>query len=170
VLDPLDLADHDLADAVLVLVVLPLALGLAHALHDHLLGALRGDAAEVDRRQRVEDHVADLGRRVARLRVLEADLLRVVLDRVGHLELAVELPVAAAPVELGDDLVLLAVLAARGRLVGLLEGLDHLVRRDALLLRHHVGDPQQLAARQARACLHRHVTSQPVRSCRRRAA
>ena len=40
---PLD----DLADAVLVLVVLALALGLAHLLHDDLLGVLRGDAAEI---------------------------------------------------------------------------------------------------------------------------
>ncbi len=37
-----------------------LALGFAHALHDHLLGGLGGDAAEIDRRQRVDDEVAEL--------------------------------------------------------------------------------------------------------------
>ena len=58
VLGPLDLADDDLADPVLELVVLTLALGVAHLLHDHLLGALRGDAAEIDRRQRIEDEIA----------------------------------------------------------------------------------------------------------------
>ena len=43
----LDDAGHDLADAVDVLVVHHLALGLADPLQDHLLGGLRGDAAEV---------------------------------------------------------------------------------------------------------------------------
>ena len=43
-------AGHDLADAVDVLVVHHLALGLADALQDHLLRGLRGDAAEVVRR------------------------------------------------------------------------------------------------------------------------
>ena len=40
--------------------ILPVALGLAHLLHDHLLGRLRGDAAVFERRQRVGDGVADL--------------------------------------------------------------------------------------------------------------
>ena len=43
----LDDAGHDLADAVDVLVVHHLALGLADPLQDHLLRGLRGDAAEV---------------------------------------------------------------------------------------------------------------------------
>ena len=60
VFDALDDAVDDLADAVLVFVVLAVALGLAHLLHDHLLGRLRGDAAEIDRRQRLGDGVADL--------------------------------------------------------------------------------------------------------------
>ena len=51
-LDALDDAVDDLADAVLEFVVLALALGIAHLLHDHLLGVLGGDAAEIDRRQR----------------------------------------------------------------------------------------------------------------------
>ena len=59
VFDALDRAMHDLADAVLVFVILALALGIAHLLHDHLLGVLRGDAAEIDRRQRLGDVVAD---------------------------------------------------------------------------------------------------------------
>ena len=37
-----------------------LALVFAHALHDHLLGGLRGDAAEIDRRQRIDDELAEL--------------------------------------------------------------------------------------------------------------
>ena len=84
VLDALDGAVGDLADAVLVLVVLALALGLAHLLHDHLLGVLRGDAAEIERRQRLGDQVADLGLGVAPLGVGQRDLRRVVLDRLDH--------------------------------------------------------------------------------------
>ena len=55
IFDALDRAMHDLADAVLVFVIHALALGIAHLLHDHLLGVLRRDAAEFDRRQRLGD-------------------------------------------------------------------------------------------------------------------
>ena len=65
VFDALDGAVDDLADAVLVFVELAVALGLAHLLHDHLLGRLRGDAAEIHRRQRLGDEVAELGVGVA---------------------------------------------------------------------------------------------------------
>ena len=155
VLDALDLADHDLADPILELVVLALALGLADALDDHLLGALRGDPAEIDRRQRVQDMVADLGRRIAHLRILEPDLAGVVLDRIGDLELAIEPVLAGAAVDLGDDLVLGTIFPARRRLVGLLHGLQHLVGGDTLLLRHRLDHAQHFRAAQARAHVHR---------------
>ncbi len=61
VFDALDDAVDDIADAVLELLILPVALGFAHLLHDHLLGRLRGDTAIFERRQRVGDGVADLG-------------------------------------------------------------------------------------------------------------
>ena len=60
-LDRLDHAGDDLAGAVLEFLELALALGIADLLEDHLLGALRVDPAEVDRRQRIDDEVADLG-------------------------------------------------------------------------------------------------------------
>ena len=142
VLDALNFADHDLADSVLELVVLTLPLGLAHALHDDLLGALRRDAAEVDRRQRVEDVVTDLGCRVAHLRVLEPDLARVVLDRVGDLQLTVEPMLPGSAIDLGHDLVLGAIGPTCGSLIGLLHGLEHFVDRDALLLCHRLDNAQ----------------------------
>ena len=71
-LDALDQAVDDLAHAVLVLVELALALGLAHLLHDHLLGRLRGDAAEIDRRQLVDDELAELDVRLDLLRLLSS--------------------------------------------------------------------------------------------------
>src|SRR5204862_5430613 len=70
VLDALDLAVDDLADPVLELLVLAVALGLAHLLDDDLLRRLGGDAAEVHRRQRLGDEIADLGGRIAMPRIL----------------------------------------------------------------------------------------------------
>src|SRR5690606_40788512 len=59
-LDALHHAGDQLADAVLPGVHDLLALGLAHALHDHLLGGLGGDAAEIDVLDLFLDVVADL--------------------------------------------------------------------------------------------------------------
>ena len=91
VFDALDHAVDDLADPVLVLLVLPVALGLAHLLHDDLLGRLGGDAAEVDRRQLLGDAVADLRGGVERLRVVERDLGRRIVDLVDHLQMPPQL-------------------------------------------------------------------------------
>ena len=71
VFDALDDAVDDVADAILVFLVLPVALGLAHLLHDHLLRRLRGDAAVFERRQRLGDGVADLRGGIAPLGVFE---------------------------------------------------------------------------------------------------
>jgi hypothetical protein len=154
VLDALDLADHDLADAVLVLAVLALALGLAHLLHDHLLGALRGDAAEVDRRQRLQDVVADLRRGIALARVLERDLRGRVGDLLGDLEVAIQPDVAGLAIDFGDDLVLLSVLAAGRGLDRLFHRDDHVLDADALLLGDVLRDPDQFQAAEARRCVH----------------
>jgi hypothetical protein len=56
IFDALDGAVDDLADAILELFELAVALGFAHFLHDHLLGRLGGDAAKIERRQRIGDH------------------------------------------------------------------------------------------------------------------
>jgi hypothetical protein len=69
-LDALDDAGDDLALAVLELFVLALALGVADLLEDDLLGGLRGDAAELDRGQRIDDIVADHGARLQLLGTL----------------------------------------------------------------------------------------------------
>ena len=54
-------AAHQRADLVRVLLEDALALRLAHALDEHLLGGLDGVAAELGDRQREGEHVADLG-------------------------------------------------------------------------------------------------------------
>src|SRR5258706_15699260 len=73
-LDPLDGAVHDLADAVLVLVILALAFGIAHLLDDNLLRRLRCDAREFYGGKRLGDDVADLGRGIAPARVHHRNL------------------------------------------------------------------------------------------------
>ena len=76
----LTVAVDDRADAVLELLELAVALGLADLLQDHLLGRLRGDAAELDRRHLVDDLVADLGLGQELLGLLDRQLRLVVLD------------------------------------------------------------------------------------------
>src|SRR3546814_989892 len=59
-LDALHDAGDDLSDAVLEFLILPLTLGVADLLENDLLGGLRIDAPQIDRRQRINDEVADL--------------------------------------------------------------------------------------------------------------
>src|SRR5690606_34645108 len=116
IFDALDDAVDDLADAVAIFLVLALALGVAHLLDDDLLGRLRGDAAEIDGRKLVLDEIAELGGRIAALRVSEVDLDGVVLDLVHHFEKAHEPDLAGLGIDAGTDLVLRAI-ARAGRLL-----------------------------------------------------
>src|SRR6185312_8105894 len=162
-LDALDQAVHDFADAVLVFLELALALGLAHALHDHLLGGLGGDAAEIDGRQRIDDEIADLGVGIAVLGVGDQHLRRVVLDGLDHLAVALQLDLAAVAIDLGADVVLGAVFGAAGLLDGLLHRDQHLLAVDALLAGDGVGHLQQLDPGLQRSDIHRFRNFQPVR-------
>ena len=84
----LDDAGDDVALAAGVLLVLHLALGLANALQDHLLGRLRGDAAEVGGRvvplARDVALFVELLRDHADLAGLDVDLDERFLGGVGH--------------------------------------------------------------------------------------
>jgi hypothetical protein len=122
--DRLDHAGDDFARAVLELGVLAVALGIAHLLEDDLLGALRVDAAQINRGQRVDDIVADLGALLQLLGLLEVDLLEVVLDHLDHLDHAPQAQVAGARVQLGADVILGAVTVARGLLDRFFHRLD----------------------------------------------
>src|SRR4030095_4249704 len=77
--DALDDAGDDFAGAVLELFMLALALGVADLLEDDLLGGLGGDAAELDRRQRIDDEVAELGAGLQLLGIFEADLVEIII-------------------------------------------------------------------------------------------
>ena len=60
----LDRAIDDFTNAVLVFFELLAAFHFAHALDNHLLRGLRGDAAEINRWQRVHDEFAKLNARL----------------------------------------------------------------------------------------------------------
>ena len=96
----LDDAVDDLADAVLVFLVLALAFGVAHLLHDHLFGGLRGDAREIDRRQGLGDDVADLGGRIARARIVQRNLDLVVVDQFDDVQIARDMGFAGLGIDL----------------------------------------------------------------------
>jgi len=123
---------------------LPLPLGIANLLHDHLLCRLRGDAAEIDGRQRIGDEVAHFRLRVEPLRLGKRNLRRFVLHGIGHLAEAQQADLAALAVDLGADVVFLAVFGAPGLLDRLLHRLQHLVAIDALVARGLVGGCEQL--------------------------
>ena len=143
-LDALDDAGDDLAGAVLEFLELALALGVADLLEDHLLGGLGGDAAELDRRQRIDDEVADRGALLQLLRALRVDLLEMILGLLDHFEHAPQAQVAGFAVELGADVVLGAVAGAGGALDRVLHRLDDDALVDQLLARDGVGDRDQL--------------------------
>src|SRR5690606_17296435 len=143
ILDALHRAVDDLADAVLVLVELAVTLGLAHLLHDDLLGRLRGDAAEIHRRQLLGDEVADLGVGIALARRGQGDLAAVVLDLLNHFHKALQLHLAGVRVDVGADVGLLAVTRARRLLDRVRHRGDHDSLVDRLLTRDRIGDLQQ---------------------------
>ena len=146
VLGPLDDAVDDLADAVLELVILLLALVLAHPLDDHLLGRLRRDPPEIDRRQRVDQVAAHLDLRIELARDVDRHLRLVVLDFLDRLRPARQPHVAVALVDRRPDVLLVPVFGAAGLLDGLLHRLEHLVAVDRLFARDGVGDEQQFGA------------------------
>ena len=144
VFDALDDAVDDVADAVLVLGVLPVALGLAHLLHDHLLGGLRGDAAVFQRRQQVGDGVAHLRGGMTLARVLDGDLIGRVLDLIHHQHVAREPEIAGLRFDLGMDVGLRAVTRARRLGDGVLHRGNDDIAVDRFLAGDRVGDLQQL--------------------------
>ena len=143
-LDALDDAGDDFVGAVLELFILTLALGIADLLEDHLLGGLGGDAPELDRRQRVDDEVADRRALLELLRALQVDLLEMILGLFDDFEHAPQAQVAGFGVELGANVVLGAVAGAGGALDRVLHRLDDDALVDQLFARDGVGDRDQL--------------------------
>ncbi len=113
VLDALDDTVDDVADPILVLVILTIALGFAHLLHDHLLGRLCGDASVFERRQLVRDGVADLGGGMMAAGLIERDLEGWVFNRVNHQHVARQMKFAAFRIDLRAHFGFAAIARAR---------------------------------------------------------
>src|SRR5438067_5770947 len=147
-LEALHDAGDELAFAALELVVDDVALGVAHALDDVLLRRLRGDPAELLRRQLGEQLVADLGLGTELApSPLGRDPVQRVLDLRDDRPDLEELHLADLGVELGLDVLLLSEGLLSGREHGVLEGMDDDVAVDPLLLAHLLDDAIEI-------CLH----------------
>ena len=143
--DRLDHAGDDFARAVLELFVLALALGIADLLEDHLLRALRVDAAQIDRRQRIDDEVADLGVVLKLLRLFEVDLLEVIFHFFDHFDHTPQAQITGLRVELGADIVFRAVTVAGRFLNRLFHRLDDDRLVDHLFRSDRVGDREEFS-------------------------
>ncbi len=138
-LEALDHRVDDLADALAELAVDLLALGLAHALGDDLLGGLRGDAAELLGFLRELDLHPDFGFLAVELLGLAERDLPGGVGHVGHdLPHGVELDLPGFQVEPRSQVLVALEHLARGRQVGVLDGANHDGRIDALVLRDDI--------------------------------
>src|SRR5688572_2727683 len=141
-------ARYELADAASIGLDDLRALGLAHLLHDHLLGCLSGDAAEHDRGMRHFDVATWLG--VAREieRVLQAQFLLGKFEFGGvvgkHLPAPEGVVVAGLAIDRDADVDVLSVLLARGGRERGFERLEDDLLVDTLLVRHVLDDRQDL--------------------------
>ncbi len=143
VFDALHDSIDDVADAVLVFLILPVALRLTHFLDDHLLCRLRGDAAEIEGRQGLGDPVADLRRGIFLARIDEQDLCRVVFDLIDDEQQARKPDLAGLRIDLGAHLGFLAIAGARRLLDGVLHRGQDDLPVDRFLARDRVGNLQK---------------------------
>ena len=140
---PLHDAVDDIADPVLVLLILPVALGFADLLNDHLLGRLRGDPPEIERRQGFRDPIAGLRRRVFLARLVDRDLSGVVLDLIDDEEQAGKPDLSGFWIDFGANLGLLTVAGPRGFLNGVLHRGENDLPIDRFFPRDGIGDLQE---------------------------
>ena len=80
----LDHSRDNFARTVLEFLKLAFPLSIADLLKDHLLGGLRIDAPQINRRQRINDEVTQLGFGIKLLGRSQIDLLEVILNFLNH--------------------------------------------------------------------------------------
>src|SRR5690606_4612531 len=143
IFDALDGAVDDLADAILVFLILPVALGLAHLLDNDLLGRLGGDTAEIHGRKLLGNEIANLGVRIALSRGGQRNLRGIVLDGLHDLHQPLQLHLACLRVDVSPDVGFLAVPGARRLLNRIRHGGDDDLLVDRLLSRDRIRDLQK---------------------------
>ncbi len=124
------------------------ALGFAHLLHDHLLGSLRGDAAELDGIDLLFEDIAELGVGLALLRLVQGVLGSRLFELfVGDYGPATErLVVAGLAIDLHPqlDIIFIAFLGRRGQ--SQLQRLENHTGRYALFIGHRLNNQQYFFA------------------------
>ena len=125
---------------------MPLALGVAHLLHDHLLGGLGGDARKIHRRQCFCDDVADLRGRVAGARILQRNLDLVVIDHLDDVQITRDMRLAGLRIDVDANFVLAPVAGFRGALHRLFHRMQHDRFVDRLVARDGVGNLQKFCS------------------------
>ena len=142
-LDALDDTGDDFAAAVLEFLILPLALGIADFLEDDLLRCLRLNAAELDRWQRIDDIIADLGPRLKLLCRRDVYLLVKIVDQLDDFDNAPQPRLARLRINLGANLHFRPIAHFCRALDCVLERFDHDLAIDQLFLGNRIGNCQQ---------------------------
>ena len=145
--------DNNLADTVLVFLVLTGTLGVAHLLRDHLLCGLGRDPAKFDRRQRLAPEFTKRERRLLFRAVGNAHLRGVVLDFLDHFDPALQRDRAGLAVDHRANVTVETVFRTAGFLDRLFHGDHHLFALDRFFARHHIGDLDQFQSWDRR-CIH----------------
>ena len=144
IFDALDEAVNHLADAVFEFFILLFALGFADALHNHLLGRLRGDTAKFDRRQFVNNLVTDLRFRIIALGDRQRHFQIVIFDHFDNGDDAQEFGLAGLRVDIDTNVVFLTITGFCRLLDGVGHGRENNLDLNALFARHRIGDLQEL--------------------------
>src|ERR1022692_673592 len=135
---PLHGAVHQFAGAAGILVKDGFALGLAHLLENHLLGGLRRDTAEQVGLFRNADLGADLGFRIDAARLGQRHFLGRVFHHLDRLLDGEKLEGPGLLVQLGDIVLRVAEVLARGDQHGVLDGVQYDLRINALFLAQYL--------------------------------
>ena len=142
-LDALDDAGDDFAAAVLEFLILPLAFGISDFLEDNLLRCLRLNASELDRRQRIDDIIADLGPRLKLLCRCDVYLLVKIIDELDHFDNAPQPRLARLRINLGANFHFRPIAHFCRTLDCILERFDHDFAINQFFLGNRIGNCQQ---------------------------
>src|SRR5712691_921223 len=149
-LDPMHDTPQDLTILAVEFLEDAIALGVPHPLQDHLLGRLGGDAAKLLGRQLLLELVAELGLRVQRLGVGEAELQLAVGDLLDDLLATENLEGARLAIDLHADVLGGAQGLARRRQQSRLQRLEEGLLVDPLFASDLLDDDQQLSVHRSR--------------------
>ena len=142
-LDRLHDTGDDFTSAILEFFILALTLSIAHLLEDNLLCRLCVDATQINRGQRIDDEVANLGTGLQLFGLLQVDLLEIIVDRFDNLDNTPQAKVAGLSVQLGTNIVFSAITGARSALDGFFKRFDDDRLVDHLFAGNSIGNCKQ---------------------------